>query len=44
MRSLYDLAYKMAVEGVEWSKNPPVLLSGEGDEAKLRAAEAAAAP
>ena len=33
MRSLFDLAYKMAVEGVEWSKHPPVLLSGEGDEA-----------
>ncbi len=36
MRSLFDLAYKMAVEGVEWSKHPPVLLSGEGDEARAR--------
>lgn len=37
MRSLYDLAFQMATEGIEWSKHPPVLLSGEGEEARARA-------
>jgi predicted acylesterase/phospholipase RssA len=44
MRSLYDLAYRMAAEGVEWSKHPPVLLSGEGEEARRRGAPADTAP
>jgi predicted acylesterase/phospholipase RssA len=35
MRSLYDLAYGMALEGHEWAKHPPVLLSGEGEDARL---------
>jgi predicted acylesterase/phospholipase RssA len=35
MRSLYDLAYGVAVEGHEWAKHPPVLLSGEGEQARL---------
>jgi predicted acylesterase/phospholipase RssA len=34
MRSLYDLAYAMALEGHEWAKHPPVLLSGEGEDAR----------
>ena len=44
MKSLFDLGYKEAVEGVEWAKHPPVLLSGEGDEAKQRATPAETAP
>ena len=36
MRALYDLAYKTAAEGHEWEKHPPVLLSGEGEDAKAR--------
>jgi predicted acylesterase/phospholipase RssA len=36
MRSLYDVAYKMAAEGIEWSKHPPVLLAGEGQDAGMR--------
>lgn len=36
MKSLFDFAYAMAVEGHEWAKHPPVLLSGEGEDAKLR--------
>ena len=36
MRSLFDTAYKMAVDGIEWSKHPPVLLAGEGQEAGMR--------
>jgi predicted acylesterase/phospholipase RssA len=45
MRSLYDLAYGMATQGMEWSKHPPVLLSGEGDEARARGvADEAPAP
>jgi predicted acylesterase/phospholipase RssA len=36
MRSLFDLAYGMAVDGHEWAKNPPVLLSGEGEDARLK--------
>ena len=36
MRSLYDVAYTMAAEGVEWSKHPPVLLAGEGQDAGAR--------
>ena len=31
MRSLFDLGEKMAVEGHEWSKHPPVLVSGVDD-------------
>jgi predicted patatin/cPLA2 family phospholipase len=34
MRSLYDLAYALALEGEHWAKHPPVLLSGEGEEAR----------
>jgi hypothetical protein len=33
MRSLFDVAFKMAVEGHEWATHPPVLLSGEGEDA-----------
>jgi predicted acylesterase/phospholipase RssA len=36
MKSLFDFAYTMAVEGHEWAKHPPVLLSGEGSDARLR--------
>jgi predicted acylesterase/phospholipase RssA len=37
MRALFDLGDTMAARGHEWSKHPPVLLSGEGDEnARLR--------
>ncbi len=35
MRSLFDLAYGMALEGHEWAKHPPVLLSGEGEDARI---------
>jgi predicted acylesterase/phospholipase RssA len=38
MRSLYEFAYKMAVQGIDWAKHPPVLLSGEGTEARAREA------
>jgi predicted acylesterase/phospholipase RssA len=44
MRSLFDLAYKMATEGIEWSKHPPVLLSGEGDDARLRSSGDSSGP
>jgi predicted acylesterase/phospholipase RssA len=44
MRSLFDLGHKMALEGVEWSKHPPVLLSGEGDEARRRGTPGDTAP
>ncbi len=44
MRALYDLAYKTAAEGHEWEKHPPVLLSGEGDDAKLRSRADSPAP
>ena len=36
MRSLFDFAYAMAVDGHEWAKHPPVLLSGEGSDARLK--------
>ena len=42
MKSLFDLAYSMALEGHEWAKHPPVLLSGEGEEAARRSLESAA--
>jgi len=44
MRSLFELAYGMAEEGHEWEKHPPVLLSGEGEEARLRAQPAEESP
>ena len=45
MRSLYDFAYRMSAQGVDWAKHPPVLLSGEGAEARAReAAETPPAP
>ena len=44
MRSLFDLAYKMATDGIEWSKHPPVLLSGEGDDARLRTSGQSSGP
>ncbi len=34
MRSLFDLAYAMGLENNEWAKHPPVLLSGEGEDAR----------
>jgi len=36
MRALFDLGYQMATDGVEWAKHPPVLLSGEGQDAGTR--------
>ncbi len=44
MRALYDLAYTSAAEGHEWAKHPPVLLSGEGEDAKLRSPAGSPAP
>ena len=35
MKSLFDFAYAMAVDGHEWANHPPVLLSGEGSDARL---------
>jgi predicted acylesterase/phospholipase RssA len=37
MKALYDTAYGMAAGGHEWETHPPVLLSGEGAEARARA-------
>ena len=31
MRALFDAAYRTAEKGQEWSKRPPVLVSGEGE-------------
>lgn len=44
MKSLFDLAYEMAEKGHEWSTHPPVLLSGEGEEASRRAPANPAGP
>jgi hypothetical protein len=44
MRSLFDTAYTMAVEGIEWSKHPPVLLAGEGQDAAVRSSGDSPAP
>jgi hypothetical protein len=44
MRSLFDTAYEMAVDGIEWSKHPPVLLAGEGQDAGMRSSGDPSAP
>jgi len=36
MKALYELAYDTAARGEEWETHPPVLLSGEGSEARAR--------
>jgi hypothetical protein len=33
MRELFEFAYGLAASGYPWSKEPPVLVSGEGNEA-----------
>ncbi len=38
MQSLFGTAFDLAAGGHEWETHPPVLLSGEGDEARRRAA------
>jgi predicted acylesterase/phospholipase RssA len=38
MRALYEAAYEAAAAGHEWETHPPVLLSGEGSEARARSA------
>lgn len=37
MRALYELAFQLALDGYGWAKHPPVLLSGEGADTRLRA-------
>ena len=32
MKDLFDFGYRMAEQGAEWSKEPPILVSGEDDE------------
>jgi len=44
MKALYDLAYQLAADGYGWAKHPPVLLSGEGEDARLRPQPEAPAP
>jgi predicted acylesterase/phospholipase RssA len=44
MRSLYDLAHKMATDGIEWSKHPPVLLSGEGQDVGMPSSGSSSGP
>ncbi len=44
MKALYDTAFELAAGGHEWETHPPVLLSGEGDEARAKARAEAPAP
>lgn len=44
MKALFEAAYTMATEGHEWNTHPPVLLSGEGEDARGRARTEEPAP